>query len=110
MDIGMEPGKIASQVGHAFVGAFLQANPEVQAEYHKEFPEHPGTKICLKADNLGQILLAENAAKMAGLSVFKVVDSGCKNFHNGNPIVTALGLGPATKAQIKHITKKFQLL
>jgi len=105
----MTPGKAASQAGHAYIGAFLKSNPELQAEYHKEFPEHPGTKICLESDNLGQLLLAENAAKEAGIPFFRVIDSGCENFYGGQPIITALGLGPATKAQIKHITKRFQL-
>jgi peptidyl-tRNA hydrolase, PTH2 family len=106
----MEPGKIASQAGHAYVGSFLSSSAETQAEYHKEFPESPGTKICLKVDNLGQLLLAENAAKEAGIPHFKVTDSGCPNFYEGKPIVTALGLGPATRAQINHITRRFQLL
>jgi peptidyl-tRNA hydrolase, PTH2 family len=106
----MQPGKIASQAGHAYIGAFLSANPILQSEYHQEFPEHPGTKICLKCDSLGQLLLAENAAKEAGIPYFKVTDSGCKNFFDGQPTITALGLGPATRDQIKHITGRFKLL
>lgn len=31
-------------------------------------------------------------------------------FFDGSPIVTALGIGPATREQIKKITKKFQLV
>jgi PTH2 family peptidyl-tRNA hydrolase len=106
----MSTGKVASQAGHAYIGAFIQSSPEIQAEYHKEFPESPGTKVCLKAENLGQILLAENAAKEAGIPYFRVIDSGCPNFFDGKPIVTALGLGPATKEQIQHITGKFKLM
>jgi peptidyl-tRNA hydrolase len=106
----MDAGKIASQSGHAYLGAFVHASPDIQSEYHSEFPKSPGTKICLKVDTLGQLMLAENAAKKAGLPVFRVVDSGCKNFFDGKPIVTALGIGPAKKDQIKHITNKFKLL
>jgi peptidyl-tRNA hydrolase len=106
----MDAGKTASQAGHAYLGAFLHASSDVQAEYHKEFPHSPGTKICLASENLGRLLLAENAAKEAGIPYFKVTDSGCSNFHGGKPTITALGLGPATKAQIKHITKRFQLM
>jgi PTH2 family peptidyl-tRNA hydrolase len=54
--------------------------------------------------------LAENAAKEAGIPYFRVIDSGCPNFFDGKPIVTALGLGPATKEQIQHITGKFKLM
>ncbi len=79
-------------------------------DYHKEFPASPGTKICLEAKSLESIMQAKEQAEQAGLPHFLVVDSGCKNFFDGVPIVTALGIGPAKKHEIKHITKKFQLL
>jgi PTH2 family peptidyl-tRNA hydrolase len=107
----MSPGKIASQAGHAFLGAFLQCrDAELLGRYHKDLPQSPGTKVCLKARNLTQLLQAEQAARIAGLSLFRVVDSGCENFFGGRPIVTALGIGPATKEQVQHITKTLQLL
>lgn len=106
----MSEGKKVSQAGHAFLGSFILSDRETQLKYHTNYPQSPGTKVCLQVDNLDQLLLAENAAKEIGLSFFKVVDSGCKNFFNGQPIVTALGIGPATMGQIKHITGKFKLL
>ena len=109
-DLGMDAGKTASQAGHAYLGAFLRADPSIQSEYHSEFPEHPGTKVCLACKNLSQLFRAEAEAKAAGIPYFRVTDSGCQNFFNGQPIITALGLGPATKDQIKHITKRFQLM
>ena len=109
-DIKMNPGKIASQAGHAYIGAIFQCkNSSIISEYHNEFPEHPGTKICLKG-NLAQIYRAKFEAERDGIPCFLVVDSGCPNFYNGQPIVTALGLGPSTKDQIQHITKHFKLL
>lgn len=110
-DLGMSPGKMASQAGHAFLGAFVQCNDKnVLSEYHKELPHSPGTKVCLQVPNLPQLFRAETEAREAGLPVFKVIDSGCPNFFGGQPIVTALGIGPCTKDQVKHITKRFQLL
>jgi PTH2 family peptidyl-tRNA hydrolase len=106
----MDVGKSASQAGHAYLGAFINSDPSIQAEYHSDFPQSPGTKVCLRAKNLDHILRAETEAKTAGLSTFLVTDSGCPNFFNGEPIVTALGIGPATKEQTKQITKRFQLL
>lgn len=106
----MTPGKIASQAGHAYLGAFLLSPPNIQAEYHKDFPSSPGTKICLNCPSLEQLLITEEKALEAGFSVFRVTDSGCKNFYNGEPIITALGIGPVTQSQIKHITKKYKLL
>lgn len=109
-DLGMSSGKIASQTGHAYLGAFINANADIQKAYHSEFPEHPGTKVCLTAKSLDRILIAKEMAETAGIPAFLVTDSGCSNFFDGKPIVTALGLGPATKDQIKHITRRFQLL
>ena len=109
-DLGMDTGKTASQAGHAYLGAFVNANPDLQKEYHSELPESPGTKVCLACKNLPHLLRAEEEAKAAGIPVFRVVDSGCANFFNGEPTVTALGIGPATKDQIKHITRRFQLM
>ena len=109
-DLGMSPGKIASQAGHAYLGAFLKCqelNPAIQAEYLRSFP---GTKVCLKAKNLDALLRAEAQAFAAGIPCSLITDSGCSNFFNGQPIVTALGLGPANENQIKHITKRFELL
>jgi peptidyl-tRNA hydrolase, PTH2 family len=107
----MSVGKIASQAGHAYLGAYLQnKDSEVLKAYHSEFPSSPGTKVCLKVQNLNQLLKAEEQAKEAGLPFFRVVDSGCSNFYNGDPTITALGIGPVTKAQINHITRRFQLM
>jgi len=110
MDLGMDTGKIASQAGHAYLGAFINAEPSLQKEYHSEFPTHPGTKVCLAAKNLHALLRAKEEAEAAGIPAYLVTDSGCKNFFNGEPTVTALGIGPASKDQIKHITKRFQLI
>jgi peptidyl-tRNA hydrolase len=106
----MSSGKIASQAGHAYLGAFLRCqelNPQLLAEYVKDFP---GTKVCLKAKNLDALLRAQTQAECSGIPCSLITDSGCPNFFNGRPIVTAIGLGPANENQIKHITRRFQLL
>ena len=109
-DLGMSPGKIASQAGHAYLGAFLQASSSFQNEYHSEFPQHPGTKVCLQAKNLYSLFRAKQEAEEADIPTYLVTDSGCANFFNGEPTITALGLGPATKDQINKITRRFQLM
>jgi PTH2 family peptidyl-tRNA hydrolase len=106
----MNTGKVASQAGHAYLGAFINSNPDLKAAYHSEFPISPGTKVCLSCKNINHLLRAEAEAQAAGIPTYRVVDSGCENFFNGEPIVTALGLGPATKDQINHITRRFQLM
>ena len=102
---------MASQAGHAFLGAYLQCkDPQLLSAYHSDFPKSPGTKICLQVPNIVQLHRIENEAREAGLSTYIVVDSGCENFFGGHPIVTALGIGPARKEQIQHITRKLKLL
>lgn len=103
----MTTGKTVSQAGHAYLGSYLQSSSELQKAYHSD---GIGTKICLKSKNLIELFKAESDAKEAGIPCFKVIDSGCENFYEGKPIITALGLGPATKKQIEQITNKFKLL
>src|SRR5690349_1908731 len=107
----MSPGKMAAQAGHAFLGAFLLCRDEaVLAQYHKDFPNSPGTKVCLAARCLAELFRVEQAAQDRGLSTFRVVDSGCENFFGGQPIITAVGIGPATRTQIPQIIKKLKLI
>jgi peptidyl-tRNA hydrolase len=107
----MGEGKIASQAGHAFLGAYLKnKNPDILKEYNKDFPHSPGTKVCLQVPDLETLIKIKYESEKAGLPTFVVVDSGCKNFFNGAQIITALGIGPATKEQVEHITKELKLL
>ncbi len=107
----MSVGKIVSQAGHAYLGSFLKCKDEnILSEYHSEFPESPGTKICLQVNNLVDLHRIENEARELGIPTFIVVDSGCPNFFGGQPIVTALGIGPVRKEQMKEITKGLKLL
>jgi peptidyl-tRNA hydrolase len=103
----MEPGKIASQAGHAYLGAFLAAQARPEAAAYATLS--PGTKVCLQG-NLAQLRRAVAELERFGVPHFLVVDSGCPDFFDGQPTITALGFGPATKAQVHHITRRFQLL
>jgi peptidyl-tRNA hydrolase len=81
-DIGMSPGKCASQAGHAYLGAFLQAQsstPQIAADYAADLP---GTKVCLQASLTALI----------------------------RPTITALGFGPSVKSQIPKFITKLKLL
>jgi peptidyl-tRNA hydrolase len=88
----MSPGKAAAQAGHAFVGCLHShlSHPLV-AEY---LCPAIGTKVCLRASSLRDLLRAWSLARLAGIPVFLVTDEGCLNFFAGRPIVTALGVGP----------------
>ena len=105
----MSPGKCASQAGHAYLGAFLEAQqsrPEIADAYRND---PPGTKVCLQAP-LHHMLRAKAEAEQAGLPVFLVVDSGCPDFFEGRPTITALGIGPASKSELPKFMSRLQLL
>lgn len=105
----MSPGKSASQAGHAYLGAFLTAQsviPEVTAAYAADLP---GTKVCLQAGSVA-LTRAQYELKAAGIPCFLVVDSGCANFFEGKPTVTALGFGPVAQGQLPKFISKLQLL
>jgi peptidyl-tRNA hydrolase len=103
----MSPGKIASQAGHAYLGAYLAAQGSEAAKAYAQ--DLPGTKVCLKG-SLQRLERAQADLAEAGIPHFLVVDSGCLDFFNGEPTVTALGFGPALKEEIQHITRRFNLL
>lgn len=105
----MSLGKTASQAGHAYVGAFLEASiasPSVAQAYASD---RPGTKVALAAD-LHRLGRAAERARLAGIPHFVVIDSGCPNFFEGKPVVTALGIGPATAFEVRKITGNLPLL
>jgi peptidyl-tRNA hydrolase len=105
----MSPGKIASQAGHAYLGAFIEAqksSPDTAAAYSSDLP---GTKVCLQA-SLSELLRAKAEAEAAGLPTFLVIDSGCPNFFEGRPTITALGFGPASKQQYPKFIRRLKLL
>lgn len=76
-------------------------------------PDFIGTQIILEAKNEAAILRAYQEAQDAGLITSLIID---KNHiipgtaFDGNPIITALGIGPCTKEQATAITKRFRAI
>lgn len=103
----MGPGKVASQAGHAYLGAFIATQASPQGEAYAKLS--PGTKVCLQG-SLAQLGRAVAELEQRGIPHYVVVDSGCSDFFGGAPVITALGFGPATKAQVNQITRRFNLL
>ena len=109
-DIYMPAGKAIAQAAHGFLDSFLECQsqfPEIANTYRED---GHGTKVTLKA-NLYKILKAQDDCLAAQIPCALVTDSGhiCPPDFDGSPIITALGIGPATRDQVKHITKKFKL-
>lgn len=104
----MSVGKIASQAGHAFVEAFVASQQSTLAGEYRA--DGMGTKVCLSAKSLDQLLEAHAALQEARIPCALITDSGCPDFFEGRPTVTALGFGPAHRKQVERITRKFRLL
>ena len=110
----MTPGKLASQACHADKNCVLLASrrdPELLRVY--QGPDFIGTQIILKAKNEGALQRAFEEAQAAGLISSLIVDKTHVmpgTAFDGNPIVTALGIGPCTKEQAHQITKRFSVV
>lgn len=106
----MPQGKIAAQCGHAFLDTFLKATevtPLKASQYRG--PSH-GTKVVLKAKNIDSLIRAYDESIACGIPCALIEDNGhiCPpDFDGETPVVTALGIGPATRKEINHITKRF---
>lgn len=108
-DLGMCSGKIASQAGHAFLDAFLQAShndPQIASEYRRD--SH-GIKICLSAENLNRITTARDWCLQQSIPHALITDLGYTQF-GGQSTITALGFGPARKRDVYELTRKFSLM
>jgi len=103
----MQAGKLASQAGHAYLGAFISAQARPEGVAYSTLS--PGTKVCLQG-TLAQLGRAVDQLERAGIPHYVVVDSGCPDFFSGNPVLTAIGFGPCTKAVARKITKGLKLL
>ena len=111
-DLEMTPGKSAAQAGHCFkilTNRLMVEDPQLASEY---FADGLGTNVCLKAKHLWSLERAFEEAKAAGLICELIIDQGhiMLPHFTGEPIVTALGIGPAQKSDVHHITKRFNCI
>lgn len=108
----MDPGKSASQAGHAYLGSFIKASGH-DSGFKQQADEYaklsPGTKVCLQA-SLREVLKLKDEADQLGVPNFLVIDSGHQVFNQGLPTVTAWGVGPLTREQAKPLVGKLRLL
>lgn len=109
----MTPGKLAAQAGHAYTNtllASLSKNPTSTLEY--ETPGNIGTKICLQANSLEHLLYLHERAEAQAIPCQLITDSGHimpPNF-TGEPIVTALGIGPIDAKAAKPLLGNLRLV
>lgn len=109
----MPSGKMASQASHASrlsLLHFLKQNPHRLDEFIDK--NLAGSVIVLKVDNEQILHTVFEKAKEEDFPSALFTDSGhiLEPHFNGEPIVTALSIGPALKQDMYHLTKKFKLV
>jgi peptidyl-tRNA hydrolase len=102
--LGLPCGKLAAQVAHAAIGAFLVSNGDDQAEWLSSGM----AKVVLACESEAALQALHNTAQEAGLPVFLVADAGHTVIPAGT--VTCLGIGPAPDRVIAPVTGALKLL
>ena len=97
-------GKLAAQVAHAAVGAFVQAEDEARVNWLEEGMP----KVVLEAPAEADLLRLLEQAVQLGIPALLVEDAGRTVVPAGT--ITCLGLGPADDDQIDRITGELKLL
>ena len=106
----MPSGKMAAQAGHAFLDTYLECAKQDSKRAQEYMSDPPGTKIVLAAENQHELLTILEKAKQKNLPCKLIIDSGhiLPPHFDGNPIITAIGIGPARKDELVGITDKLQ--
>lgn len=97
-------GKLAAQVAHAAVGAFLETDQATQ----QAWIESGMAKVVLKVETEADLLRLHELARQQHLPVQLVEDAGRTVIPAGT--LTCLGLGPADASKIDQLTGDLKLL
>lgn len=97
-------GKLAAQVAHAAIGAFLASSHDDQVAWLSSGM----AKVVLACESQAALQILHDQALAAGLAVFLVADAGRTVIPSGT--VTCLGIGPAPDQVIAPVTGALKLL
>src|SRR5262245_61994525 len=100
----LPPGKLAAQVAHAAVAAFLSAGPEAQRQWLQEGMP----KVVLQGEDEAFLLELEALAEARGIPAHTIRDAGRTVIPAGT--VTCLGLGPAPDEVVDSLTGGLKLV
>jgi peptidyl-tRNA hydrolase len=102
--LNLPRGKLAAQVAHAAIGAFLAADADAQAAWLRVGMP----KIVVGVAGEEDLLSLREAAARAGVSYFLVQDAARTVLLPGT--ITCLGLGPAPVELLDTLTAELKLL
>lgn len=115
-DLKMPSGKLAAQVAHASLGAFLcgvDTDRKVLQmhldECKQQWLNHDFTKICLMVNSEEELLEIHKIIKsnITGIPHALITDAGHTVFKE--PTITCLGIGPWYSEVIDSVTSKLKL-
>lgn len=96
----MTVGKAASQASHATLYSYLQASPERRSQFDRG---GMGIKIILRVPDEAALLEWKSWAEHLELPHFLVTDTGNNTHFKGVATTSALGIGPLTPDEAKHL-------
>ncbi|WP_136658974.1 aminoacyl-tRNA hydrolase [Nitratireductor sp. XY-223] len=102
--LDLPPGKLAAQVAHASVSAYLEADPEIQQDWIGDGMP----KIVLSAPSPEALQEIFALAEGRGIAASLVRDAGKTVIPAGT--ITALGLGPDEAHDIDRLTGALPLV
>jgi peptidyl-tRNA hydrolase, PTH2 family len=102
--LGLPRGKLAAQVAHAAVAAFLAAPEKVQSAWLAVGMP----KVVVACDSEAELLELQVRALRAGLPAELVRDAGRTVLPPDTP--TCLGIGPADEVSINPLTDSLRLV
>ena len=97
-------GKLAAQVAHAAVGAFLEAATSAQ----RTWLEEGMPKMVLKGNSVEELLRLHTLARQRHIPTCLINDAGRTVVPAGT--VTCVGIGPASDNEIDKLTGELKLL
>jgi peptidyl-tRNA hydrolase len=97
-------GKLAAQVAHAAVAAFLAASQEAR----RKWLANGMPKVVLKSHSVEELEQLEEAAKRRKIPACLITDAGRTVVPAGT--ITCLGLGPAEAEELDGLTGELKLV
>ena len=96
-DLGMTPGKLAAQVAHASLSAYLKSDSKTQKIWKRDGQ----TKIVLKAPDQNVLFEFKKIAEENNIPAVIIKDAGRTQLDPGT--ITTLGMGPAEDSLLDEI-------
>jgi PTH2 family peptidyl-tRNA hydrolase len=103
-DLKLKKGKLAAQVAHASLGAFLKSEKNLRKKWLKEGAK----KVVVKVKDLKELLNIKKEAEKMKIPNFLVRDAGKTQVDPGT--ITCLGLGPCKEEILDKVTGGLKLL